>query len=99
VLGLDMMKDTTGRYWIIEISPFIGVRTPTQLKVNGVPVTYFLLEDGTLDFRKESYWPQELALRVFLEQNYLSTVEEWKKKYIDSALSKGTLRKRISYFE
>jgi len=49
------MKDTTGRYWIIEISPFIGVRTPTQLKVNGVPVTYFLLEDGTLDFRKESY--------------------------------------------
>jgi len=97
MLGVDMMKDTTGRYWIIEISPFIGVRTPTQLKVNGVPGTYFLLEDGTLDFRIESYWPQELALKVFLEQNYLTTEEEWKKKHIDSALSKGTLRKRISY--
>lgn len=95
MLGVDMMKDENGKYWIIEISPFIGVITPIQMKVDDVPGCYFLLEDGTLEFKKENYWPQELALRVFFEQTYLSSVEEWKKKHIDPALRRGSLTKRI----
>jgi len=95
MLGVDMMRDREGKYWIIEISPFIGVITPIQLKVNDVAGSYFLSEDGVLDFRAENYWPQELALRVFFEQTYLSSVEEWKKKHIDPALRRGSLTKRI----
>jgi len=97
MLGVDMMKDENGKYWIIEISPFIGVITPIQLKVNNVAGSYFLSEDGVLDFRAENYWPQELALRVFFEQTYLSSVEEWKKKHINTALCRGNLTKRVHY--
>jgi len=94
MLGVDMMRDRNGKYWIIEISPFIGVITPIQLKVNNVAGSYFLSEDGVLDFRAQNYWPQELALRVFFEQTYLSSVEEWKNKYIDTPLRSGSLMKR-----
>jgi len=52
-----MMRDREGKYWIIEISPFIGVITPIQMKVDDIPGSYFLLEDGTLQFTKETYWP------------------------------------------
>ena len=95
MLGVDMMRDREGKYWIIEISPFIGVITPIQLKVNNVAGSYFLTEDGILHFRAENYWPQELALRVFFEQTYLSSVKEWKAKHIDIALSRGNLTKQI----
>jgi hypothetical protein len=95
MLGVDMMRDQDGKYWIIEISPFIGVITPIQLKVNNVAGSYFLTEDGILHFRAENYWPQELALRVFFEQTYLSSVKEWKAKHIDIALSRGNLTKQI----
>ena len=95
MLGVDMMRDEEGNYWIIEISPFIGVISPIQLKINNVAGSYFLTEDGVLDFRAENYWPQELALKVFFEQTYLSSVKEWKAKHIDIALSRGNLTKRI----
>jgi len=97
MLGVDMMKDENGKYWIIEISPFIGVITPIQLKVNNVAGSYFLSEDGVLDFRAENYWPQEMALRVFFEQTYLSSVEEWNKKHISTVLCRGNLTKRVHY--
>jgi len=66
MLGVDMLKDENGY-----------VRTPVQLKVNGVPGAYSLQDDRTLLFEEKSFWPQELALKVFFEQNYLSSVEEW----------------------
>lgn len=93
MLGVDMLKDRSGKYWISEISPFIYVKTPEQLKVNGIPGTYSLQDDGTLLFEKELFWPQQLALKVFFEQNYLSSVEEWKAKYLEPGLSKQCLRK------
>lgn len=93
MLGVDMLKDRSGKYWISEISPFIYVRTPEELKVNGIPGTYSLQDDGTLLFEKELFWPQQLALKVFFEQNYLSSVEEWKAKYLEPGLSKQCLRK------
>jgi len=96
MLGVDMMRDANGRYWIIEISPFIGVKTPIQMKVNDIPGSYFLLNDGILEFRRESYWPQELALKVFLEQNYLYTLDKWKSIFLDPGLSRGRLVKRFT---
>ena len=96
MLGVDMMRDANGRYWIIEISPFIGVKTPIQMKVNDIPGSYFLLNDGILEFRRESYWPQELALKVFLEQNYLYTLDEWKSIFLVPGLSTGRLAKRFT---
>lgn len=93
MLGVDMLKDENGKYWIIEISPFIYVKTPEQLKVNGVSGAYVLHHDGTLSFEKGSFWPQELALKVLFEQNYLSSTEEWKSKYLEQGLSSPCLRK------
>jgi len=96
MLGVDMMKDENGKYWIIEISPFIGVITPIQLKVNNVAGSYFLSEDGVLDFRAENYWPQELAIKFYLEQEYLSTRDEWMKRHLDGAVKRNGLIKSHS---
>ena len=89
MLGVDMLKDDNGKYWIIEISPFIYVRTPEQLKVNGVPGAYSLQDDRTLLFEEKSFWPQQLALKVFFEQNYLSSVEEWKAEFLEPGIQKA----------
>ena len=88
-----MLKDDNGKYWIIEISPFIYVRTPEQLKVNGVPGAYSLQDDRTLLFEEKSFWPQQLALKVFFEQNFLSSVEEWKAKFLEPGMSNSFLQK------
>jgi len=93
MLGVDMLKDENGKYWIIEISPFIYVRTPEQLKVNGVAGAYSLQDDGTLLFEEKSFWPQQLALKVFFEQNYLSSVEEWKAKFLEPGMSKSYFKR------
>ncbi len=88
-----MLKDRSGKYWISEISPFIYVRTPEQLKVNGIPGTYSLQGDGTLLFEKGLFWSRLTCREVFFEQNYLSSGEEWKAKYLEPGLSKQCLRK------
>jgi len=93
MLGVDMMRDREGKFWIIELSPFIGVITPIQMKVDNIPGSYFLLEDGTLQFREENYWPQELAMKNFLERNYLLPEAEWKSNFVRSVLSERELKK------
>jgi len=96
MLGVDMMRDREGKYWIIEISPFIGVITPIQMKVDDIPGSYFLLEDGTLQFTKETYWPQELAMKNFFERNYLLPEAEWKSNLVRSVVSEKKLKKGCS---
>ncbi len=95
MLGVDMMRDREGKFWIIEISPFIGVITPIQMKVDNVPGCYFLLEDGTLQFREENYWPQELAMKNFLERNYLLPEAEWKSNFVLSVVSEKKLKRNF----
>ncbi len=96
MLGVDMMRDKEGKYWIIEISPFIGVITPIQMKVDEIPGSYFLLEDGTLQFTEETYWPQELAIKNFFERNYLLPETEWKSNLVRSVVSEKKLKKGCS---
>lgn len=95
MLGVDMMRDREGKFWIIEISPFIGVITPIQMKVDNVPGCYFLLEDGTLEFKKDNYWPQELAMKNFLERNYLLPEAEWKSNFVLSVVSEKKLKRNF----
>jgi len=95
MLGVDMMRDREGKFWIIEISPFIGVITPIQMKVDNVPGCYFLLEDGTLEFKKDNYWPQELAMKNFLERNYLLPEAKWKSNFVLSVVSEKKLKRNF----
>jgi len=95
MLGVDMMRDREGKFWIIELSPFIGVITPIQMKVDNIPGSYFLLEDGTLQFREENYWPQELAMKNFLERNYLLPEAEWKSNFVLSVVSEKKLKRNF----
>lgn len=93
MLAVDMLKDENGEYKIIEISPFLGVKTPIQLSVKGKSGAYLLKNDGVLEFKEENYWPQELALKTYFEQNYLSNIEDWKERNITIPLETGKLRK------
>jgi len=52
-----------------------------------------LQDDGTLLFEEKSFWPQQLALKVFFEQNYLSSVEEWKAKFLEPGMSKSYFKR------
>ncbi len=92
---VDMMRDRKGKFWIIEISPFIGVITPIQMIADNIPGSYLLLEDGTLHFKKENYWPQELSMKNFLERNYLLPEAEWKSNYVRSVVSERKLKKNF----
>jgi glutathione synthase/RimK-type ligase-like ATP-grasp enzyme len=93
MLAVDMVKDKNGQYKIIEISPYIWVITPIQMMVNGIIGGYKLHPDGTLEFVKCSCWPQELALKTFFEQTYLSNPDKWKQQFIKPAIETGNLRK------
>ncbi len=65
------------------------------MKVDNVPGCYFLLEDGTLQFREENYWPQELAMKNFLERNYLLPEAEWKSNFVLSVVSEKKLKRNF----
>jgi len=73
-VAVDMLTDATGdALHIIEISTFIQVETPGQLRVGGVPGGYVF--DGVGEehrFVPMRVWIQELALRHVLETRALA---------------------------
>lgn len=73
-VAVDMLTDATGSdLRIIEISSFMQVETPGQLRHDGVPGAYMF--DGPGDeyhFVPMRVWPQELALRRVLETRWLA---------------------------
>ncbi|MHC5310081.1 ATP-grasp domain-containing protein [Myroides sp. LJL116] len=68
-LATDLLySEKLNKYFIIESSIFIGVDTPNQLEIDGVPGIYNLLADGSYKFEKGKFWIQELTLKAFLEK-------------------------------
>ncbi len=68
VVAVDMLRDTTGKFQIIEMSAFIQVDTPGQLHLDGVPGAYVFRSDEEYNFEPGRYWIQELALKEFIER-------------------------------
>jgi glutathione synthase/RimK-type ligase-like ATP-grasp enzyme len=75
-LVVDMVHGLDGRYTIIEFTLFFKVETSAQLIEEGVPGAYIIGEDGTIRFEPGRYWVHELALRQFLQDEYLRPVSE-----------------------
>lgn len=73
MLAVDFLRRQDGTLAIIEVSPFIRVDTPGQLKVNGVPGIYDKQPDGTYLFRQGEFWPQEVALVEFLHRRWITS--------------------------
>jgi len=70
MLVVDMLRDSDGKFWVIEMSPNCQIETPEQLHVNGVPGAYMFSEDGSCRFEPGRFWVHELALRSFFK-NYI----------------------------
>jgi glutathione synthase/RimK-type ligase-like ATP-grasp enzyme len=71
-VAVDMLADPAGdRLSIIEISSFMQVATPRQLRVDGVPGMFVFDADDGHEFVPAVVWPQELALRQVLERRWL----------------------------
>jgi glutathione synthase/RimK-type ligase-like ATP-grasp enzyme len=73
-VAVDMLADAaSGALRIIEISSFIGVETPAQLRPGGVPGAYIFEGPGDEhSFVPMRVWVQELALRHVLETRWLA---------------------------
>lgn len=62
-LAIDLLQDsTTGEYYIIETSIFIGIDTCEQLVIDGVPGYYKHIDTNQYEFHEGRYWMQELEL-------------------------------------
>lgn len=70
MLAIDMLRDNNNKLYVIELSAFVQVNTPMQLMVNEVPGTY-IYNGNDFKFHPGKFWPQELALKHFLETKYL----------------------------
>jgi glutathione synthase/RimK-type ligase-like ATP-grasp enzyme len=70
-LVVDMVHGLDGRYVIIEYSIICLMDRPADLQVDGVPGVYVIGGDGTIRFEKGRYWIHELALKKFLEDEFL----------------------------
>jgi len=72
-VGVDMVV-TGDHAQIIEVSQFIQVETPRQLRLDGVPGAYVFDGPGDDDFRfaPMRVWTQELALKLVLERRWLA---------------------------
>jgi glutathione synthase/RimK-type ligase-like ATP-grasp enzyme len=68
IAAVDMLRDSTGKLHIIEMSPLIQVDTAGQLHVDDVPGAYVFNSAGTYAFEPGMYWIQELALKEFFER-------------------------------
>ncbi|MEK6513460.1 hypothetical protein [Myroides odoratimimus] len=67
-LATDLLySDKDKKYYIIESSIFIGVDTPNQLEIDGIPGYYKRNSDSNYDFVKGKFWIQELALCELFE--------------------------------
>lgn len=64
-LAVDMLfSEKEKKYYIIETSIFIGIDTPEQLMIDGIP-GYYRVQNGSFVFEEGRYWIQELALQHF----------------------------------
>jgi hypothetical protein len=63
-----MLRDSNGKFHIIEMSPLIQVDTPGQLHVDGVPGAYVFNSSRKFAFEPGKFWIQELALKEFFER-------------------------------
>lgn len=70
-LVVDMVHGLDGRYAIIEYSIICLMDRPADLQVDGVPGVYVIGRDGEIRFEKGRYWIHELALKKFLEDEFL----------------------------
>ena len=68
VVAVDMLRDKTGKFQIIEMSAFIQVDTAGQLHLDDVPGAYVFHSSGEYHFESGKYWIQELALKEFFER-------------------------------
>ena len=68
VVAVDMLRDTDGKFQIIEMSAFIQVDTPGQLHLDDVPGAYVFSSKDEYHFEPGKYWIQELALKEFFER-------------------------------
>lgn len=68
IAAIDMLRDSNGKFHIIEMSPLIQVDTPGQLHVDGVPGAYVFNSSGKFAFEPGKFWIQELALKEFFER-------------------------------
>jgi glutathione synthase/RimK-type ligase-like ATP-grasp enzyme len=68
IAAVDMLRDSSGKFHIIEMSPLIQVDTAGQLHVDGVPGAYVFSSSRTYTFEPGMFWIQELALKEFFEQ-------------------------------
>ena len=68
IAAVDMLRDSTGKFHVIEMSPLIQVDTPGQLHVDGVPGAYVFNSSGAYAFEPGKFWIQELALKEFFER-------------------------------
>lgn len=68
-VSVDMLQsDADGRYKIIELSQFIKIDAPSELFVNGQRGRYLYdAASGSVRFEPGMIWPQEIALKNFLE--------------------------------
>lgn len=67
-LATDLLySEKNKQYYIIESSIFIGVDTPRQLEIDGVPGYYKRNNIGNYEFVEGKYWIQEIALCELLE--------------------------------
>lgn len=73
IAAVDMLRDSTGKLHIIEMSPLIQVDTAGQLHVDEVPGAYVFNSSGAYVFEPGMYWIQELALKEFFERWLLVT--------------------------
>jgi len=73
VLVVDMVRSLKDEFFIIEFSPTCQMAKPEQLKVNGEPGRYVHdARNARFEFQKGRWWVHELALKEFLETDYLS---------------------------
>jgi len=70
MLVVDLVHGVDGKYTIIEFSPICKVEKPAQLAINDIPGAY-IIEDQSIHFIEGKFWVHELALREFLQTNYL----------------------------
>ena len=77
-LSVDFLQsEQDNKFYIIEASNFVRVKTDEQLKINGIAGRYrYIAESESLNFEKGRYWVQELTLKKFIENNLISRLSE-----------------------
>lgn len=73
-LVVDMVHGLDGNYSVIEYSILCQMEFPEQLHVNGVPGVYIFDNAGNYYFKPGRYWVHELALKEFLQKDYLENL-------------------------